>query len=85
MLRKTLKMFAVILLFSMIAVWISNNYGRVSVEWIGYRFDTSIPVALVLTWAFFFVLDRLASLMGRVLRLFKRKPAKVDELELEEV
>jgi cytochrome c oxidase assembly factor CtaG len=52
---KTLKMFVVILLVSAAAVWISKNGGAVSVEWLGYRAATTVPVALIIMAALFWI------------------------------
>ncbi|MDR1477132.1 MAG: hypothetical protein LBI17_03325 [Rickettsiales bacterium] len=79
---KTLKMFIIILLVSAAAVWVSKNGGSVSVEWLGYRATTSVPVALIVMAALF----RLAGLAAR-LAVFLRHPTggrkkKKDEDEM---
>ncbi len=53
MLKASLKYFFIFLLFSVIGVWISNNYGVVDIFWLGYRIHTSVPVLLILMWILF--------------------------------
>ncbi|MDR2098627.1 MAG: hypothetical protein LBO78_01205 [Rickettsiales bacterium] len=76
MLRKTLKLFAAVLVFSIIGVWISNNYGTVDITWIGYRMETSIPAMLFMAWMLFFAIDRASSLAWRIVRPFRKKKPK---------
>lgn len=58
MLKTSLKYFFIFLLFSVIGVWISNNYGVVDIFWLGYRIHTSVPVLLVLMWGVFFCVGK---------------------------
>jgi uncharacterized integral membrane protein len=78
MLGKTFRIFVEVLLFSVIAVWISNNYGRVRVEWMGYEVETSIPVMLLLAWLLFFAIDRVGALMLLLARPLRRRREKED-------
>ena len=59
MLRTACKYFFIFLLFSVISVWISNNYGTVDIFWLGYRIHTSVPVLLILMWIMFFCVERI--------------------------
>ena len=48
--RKALKIFAALFLAAAAAVALKDNLGAVSVEWLGFRLTTNLPVALALAW-----------------------------------
>jgi len=64
MLRASLKYFFIFLLFSVVGVWISNNYGTVDIFWLGYKIHTSVPVLLILIWVVFFCVERIMGFLG---------------------
>lgn len=64
MLKAAFKYFFIFLLFSVIGVWISNNYGTVDIFWLGYRIHTSVPVLLILMWLVFFCVEKCMSVIG---------------------
>ncbi len=64
MLKTAFKYFFIFLLFSVIGVWISNNYGTVDIFWLGYKIHTSVPVLLILMWLVFFCVEKCMSVIG---------------------
>jgi len=40
--------FGLVVVAALLAVWLAETPGRLTVEWLGWRMDTSVPVALVL-------------------------------------
>lgn len=58
MLKTALKYFFIFFLFSVVGVWISNNYGTVDIFWLGYKVHTSIPVLLLCMWFIFFLVGK---------------------------
>ena len=80
MLKQTLKLFFILLGFSVIAVWISNNYGTVDIFWLGYKVHTSVPVFLFVMWLMFILLDKTMWLIGFITKpIRKKKEAKVEK------
>ena len=59
MLIKTFRFFLIIVLFSSIVVWLSNNPGKVEIVWKNYLLETNL---FGLIFAFLFI----------ILKLFKR-------------
>ena len=64
MLKTACKYFFIFLLFSVIGVWISNNYGTVDIFWLGYRIHTSVPVLLILMWIMFICVEKIMSFIN---------------------
>jgi len=64
MLKTACKYFFIFLLFSVIGVWISNNYGTVDIFWLGYKIHTSVPVLLILMWILFFCVEKVMRFIG---------------------
>ena len=64
MLKTAFKYFFIFLLFSVVGVWISNNYGVVDIFWLGYRVHTSVPVFLILVWVMFMCVDRIMKIVN---------------------
>ena len=76
MLKITLKYFLVFFIFSIIGVWVSNNYGTVDIFWLGYRVHTSVPMLLVTMWLLFFLIDKCFSIINWIIHPtnpFKKK------------
>lgn len=49
-----------------VAVWLAERPGQVSVHWLGWRIDTSVPVLLVAMLAFMTLVSVLARFVGAV-------------------
>ena len=73
MVKNALKIFFILLGFSIIAVWISNNYGTVDIFWLGYSVHTSVPVLLFIMWIVFVIVDKIMWGIGKILKPFKKK------------
>lgn len=84
MVKQALKIFFILLGFSIIAVWISNNYGTVDIFWLGYSVHTSVPVLLFIMWIVFIVVDKIMWGIGMLLKPFKKKntPPKGNEVQI---
>ena len=72
MVKQALKIFFILLGFSIIAVWISNNYGTVDIFWLGYSVHTSVPVLLFIMWVVFVIVDKIMWGIGKILKPFKK-------------
>ena len=70
---KILKNFIKLLLLTFIAVWLSENYGKVDIIWLGYKIETSLPVFIFLTYLFITISKILLKLLFAIPKLFKRK------------
>ncbi len=79
MLKQSLKLFFILLGFSVIAVWISNNYGTVDIFWLGYSIHTSVPVLLFVMWIVFICVDKTMSVLSFLLKPFKKKRKKKEK------
>jgi len=51
MIWRATKIFLLLVLVAAIAGFTSGNLGIVRVTWLGYLFETSVPVAAALFWA----------------------------------
>ncbi len=67
MLKIALKYFFIFLGFSVVAVWISNNYGTVDIFWLGYKIHTSIPVLLLIMWVVFYLVGKVSKLVSWII------------------
>ncbi|MDR1477026.1 MAG: hypothetical protein LBI17_02765 [Rickettsiales bacterium] len=76
---KTLKLFILALAVSALAVWVSNNGGSASVEWLGYRVSTSAAFAIVFAASAFWLLARISRICGFLLHPFGGKKRKVKD------
>ena len=86
MLKQALKLFFILLGFSVIAVWISNNYGTVDIFWLGYSIHTSVPVLLFVMWILFVLVDKIMWLLSFITKpLRKRKDKKVTKKDVMKV
>ena len=70
---KILKNFIKLLLLTFIAVWLSENYGKVDIIWLGYKIETSLPVFIFLTYLFIIISKILLKLLFAIPKLFKKK------------
>ncbi len=68
MLKGALKYFFIFLGFSIVGVWISNNYGVVDIFWMGYRVRTSVPVFILSMWLVFFLVSKAAVILKWIMR-----------------
>lgn len=82
MVKQALKLFFILLGFSIIAVWISNNYGTVDIFWLGYSVHTSVPVLLFIMWIVFVVVDKIMWGLGWILKPFRKKSVETKEKEV---
>ena len=83
MVKQALKIFFILLGFSIIAVWISNNYGTVDIFWLGYSVHTSVPVLLFIMWIVFIVVDKIMWGIGMLLKPFRKKKIMPKENEVQ--
>ena len=84
MLKITLKYFLIFLGFSIVAVWISNNYGTVDIFWLGYKIHTSVPMLLLSMWLVFFMVGKVFGIINWIIHPtnpFKKKSHCKDSVE----
>ena len=70
---KTFKIFIKLLLLSLIAVWLSENYGSVHIIWLGYKIETSLFVFIILTYIIALLFKVMLKILFIVPKLFKKK------------
>lgn len=73
---RTLWYFVKLAIIVVAAIWIANRPGAVSLEWLGYRIDTSVGVILLVA----FVFGILAAVSYRFWGLVLRSPRAIGEL-----
>lgn len=82
MLKVSIKYFFIFLFFSIIGVWISNNYGTVDIFWLGYRIHTSVPILLLMMWLVFFLVGKTFAIINWIMHPvnpFSKKNKCVEE------
>lgn len=70
---KTFKIFIKLFLLSLIAVWLSENYGSVHIIWFGYKIETSLFVFIILTYIIALLFKVMLKILFVIPKLFKRK------------
>ena len=67
MLKLAVKYFFIFLFFSVIAVWISNNYGTVDIFWLGYKIHTSVPMLLISMLLIFWAVAKIIGIINWII------------------
>lgn len=73
MLKRTLKLFFILFCFAVFGVWISNNYGTVEINWLGYSIETSVPILIITLWFMLFVISKVIWLLSLLMKPFKKE------------
>jgi HemY protein len=76
---RTLFFFLKLAVLVAVAVWLADRPGNVSLEWLGYRVDTTVGVLL----AAIFVVVVLAALLYRLWRFIMRSPRQIARSRVE--
>lgn len=76
---KTLKLFISAMSVCAAAAWAANNGGKASVEWLGYRVSTSVPVAIISAALAAWLLGRMLGLLGLLRHPLGGSPRARDE------